>query len=684
MEILAPVGSWESLEPAVRCGCDAVYLGGSRFSARGAAKNFDREELAQAVRYCHGRGVKVYQAINTLLRDEELPFALETAKYACEIGVDALIVQDVGLASLLHQMAPEMRLHASTQMSVHTLAGVQLLAEMGFRRVVLSRELSLEEIREIAAQSPIELEVFIHGALCMCVSGQCYFSALLGSRSGNRGLCAQTCRLPFRAPGGTGFDLSLKDLSGIGYWQELEAMGIASAKIEGRMKRPEYVAAAVSACRHAAEGRPVPVELQESLRAVFSRSGFTQGYLEGKLGREMFGIRSKEDVTSATGDVFGSLRTLYRGERQSIPVDLQFTLPEKGESTLKITAADGRCVEILGQPGEEALHRPLEEERALAQLTKTGDTPFYVRKATTAIAAGKTLPASELNRLRREGLEQLQRSLEEVHPVNWKEIEFSTVSHKTVEKQGAVAVLSSLEQLTDGMKECDRVFLPLATPVETLLQKQDEGYPVGVEIPRGMFGRESSIEKKLKLCKEAGLVHVRVNNLGALALTRRLGMISHGGFGLNLFNTPALEWAEAFGLADAEVSFELTLEQMKKLGGTLPRGIFSYGRLPLMLTRNCPIKNGVGSCANCDRKGEITDRKGISFPVRCSGGCSEVLNSVPLDWLDRQKELSDLDFQILHFTVENSVESVENFTRLKREDKPAREHTRGLYVRGVE
>jgi putative protease len=263
-------------------------------------------------------------------------------------------------------------------------------------------------------------------------------------------------------------------------------------------------------------------------------------------------------------------------------------------------------------------------------------------------------------------------------------MEFSTVSHKTVEKQGAVAVLSSLEQLTEEMKTCDRIFLPLSTPVETLLQKQDEGYPVGVEVPRGMFGREAAIEKKLQLCKEAGLVHVRVNNLGALALTRRLGMISHGGFGLNLFNTPALEWAKTFGLADVELSFELTLEQMKKLGGTLPRGIFSYGRLPLMLTRNCPIKNGVGSCANCDRKGEITDRKGISFPVRCNGGCSEVFNSVPLDWLDRQNELSDLDFQILHFTVENRVESVESFTRLKSKDKPPREHTRGLYVRGVE
>ena len=245
-------------------------------------------------------------------------------------------------------MAPEMRLHASTQMSVHTPAGVELLAEMGFQRVVLSRELSLREIEEIARRSPIESEVFVHGALCMSVSGQCYFSALLGSRSGNRGLCAQTCRLPVAAPNGTGHDLSLKDLSGIGYWKQLEELGVASAKIEGRMKRPEYVAAAVSACRHAADGEEVPPSLNESLRAVFSRSGFTQGYLEGKLGREMFGIRSKEDVTSATSDIFGELRTLYRAERQNIPVSVQFTLPEEGNSTLTVAISGKTPVTVIG------------------------------------------------------------------------------------------------------------------------------------------------------------------------------------------------------------------------------------------------------------------------------------------------------------------------------------------------
>ena len=242
MEILAPAGGADTIQPAVRTGADAVYLGARELSARASAKNFDKNELKEAVRYCHARGVRVYLACNTLVRDDELKKALDIIKYACEIHVDALIVQDIGLISLVREAAPGMRLHASTQMSVHTLKGVELLHRMGFKRAVLSRELSRDEIADIAKDSPIELEVFVHGALCMSVSGQCYFSAMLGGRSGNRGACAQPCRLPFYVDGGTGHDLSLKDCSIISHLRELDEMGIASAKIEGRMKRPEYIA----------------------------------------------------------------------------------------------------------------------------------------------------------------------------------------------------------------------------------------------------------------------------------------------------------------------------------------------------------------------------------------------------------------------------------------------------------
>ena len=297
-EILAPAGSFDSLTAAVRCGADAVYLGGRELNARRNAANFSDEELAQAVEYCHARGVKVYITLNTLVRDDEMETAMNAVRCACDVKADALILQDIGLTSLIRRAAPDMPLHASTQTSVQTLDGIKMLADMGFCRAVLPRELSKKEIEKIAAQSPIELEMFVHGALCMCLSGQCQLSAVLGSRSGNRGLCAQPCRLPFAADGGTGHDLSLKDMSLIEYLPELAQMGVLSFKIEGRMKRPEYVAAAVTACKKSLAGESA-AEYEHTLGAIFSRSGFTSGYYNGALGRDMFGVRRKEDVTAA-------------------------------------------------------------------------------------------------------------------------------------------------------------------------------------------------------------------------------------------------------------------------------------------------------------------------------------------------------------------------------------------------
>ena len=308
LEVLAPAGGWESLEAAVFAGADAVYLGGPAFGARANAKNFTREELARAAAFCHGRGVRLHVTVNTLLKDQELPQALEFVEFLCSLPVDAVLVQDMGLFSLLRQRAPGLPLHCSTQMSLHTPAGVGLLFELGARRAVLAREMSLSEMEEVRGACPIELEAFVHGALCMCVSGQCYLSAMLGGRSGNRGMCAQPCRLPFAAPGGTGHDLSLKDLSLLEEARQLGAAGICSLKIEGRMKRPEYVAAAVSACRHAVDQGAIPHQLAQDLEAVFSRSGFTKGYLTGKRGAAMFGVRRKEDVTQATEKVFAQLR----------------------------------------------------------------------------------------------------------------------------------------------------------------------------------------------------------------------------------------------------------------------------------------------------------------------------------------------------------------------------------------
>ena len=386
-EILAPAGTREALTAAVRCGANAVYLGGKLLNARRNAENFDDEALKEAVRYCHERGVKVYLTLNTLVRDAELKDAEHMLALSCESGIDALIIQDLGIARLAQSCAPGIPLHASTQMSVQTLAGLEELKGLGFTRAVLPRELTLEEITALASESPVELEIFIHGALCMCVSGQCYLSAMLGSRSGSRGLCAQPCRLPFAAPGGTGADLSLKDLSLIPYIRTLHEAGVLSFKIEGRMKRPEYVAAAVTACRQALENGKPEGALSRQLQAVFSRSGFTDGYYTGQRGRAMFGTRSRENV-SAAAPVLKELSRLYEKERPLIGVAFSFTM--RPGIPLTLTAeARGQSARVQSEKlPEAALTRPLTKVEVTRQLSKCGGTPYYAQSVYCDLAPG--------------------------------------------------------------------------------------------------------------------------------------------------------------------------------------------------------------------------------------------------------------------------------------------------------
>lgn len=403
-EILAPAGSMESLTAAVRCGADAVYIGAKRYSARASAQNFDKQELEKAVYYCHARGVKVYLALNTLLTDDEMDDAAETVKEACSLPVDAVIVQDIGLASFIRSACPSLRLHGSTQMSIHTPQGAKELYRQGFSRVVLARELSKEEIAEIAESCPIELEVFVHGALCMSVSGQCYFSSLLGGRSGNRGQCAQPCRLPFSVQGGTGHDLSLKDLSLLHHLGELRGLGVHSFKIEGRMKRPEYVAASVAAAKKAVSLGFLPYEDSKLLEQVFSRSGFTDGYYGEQLGRKMFGTRTKEDVAGAQPALLSQIRAQYKDEKQRIPVS--FALQIKEGRPARLTARDLESHEACAEGAlpQAALNAPLDASKCVVQLEKTGGTPFVCRDVRCDIDEGLSLPLSQINGMRREAL----------------------------------------------------------------------------------------------------------------------------------------------------------------------------------------------------------------------------------------------------------------------------------------
>ena len=700
-EVLSPAGSPESLTAAVRAGADAVYLGASRFSARAGAKNFGPEELKSAVEYCHARDVKVYLAVNTLLLDGELSDAAELVRSACSLPVDALLVQDMGLLRLLCRCAPALRLHASTQTGVHTAAGASALLAAGFRRVVLARELSLAEIADIHARCPIELETFVHGAQCMSVSGQCYFSSVLGSRSGNRGLCAQPCRLPFSAPGGTGHDLSLSDLSMISRAGELARAGSVCLKIEGRLKRPEYVAAATRACRLAADGQKIPQELLDSLAAVFSRSGFTTGYADGERGRGMFGVRSKEDVTGATEAVLRGLRGYYCAEAPKIAVDFTLKIPYNKPAFLLARDAAGSTARAEGPAAEPARTLPLTEDFCAEHLKKTGGTPFFARDFSCEIGEGLSLPVSELNRMRREVLAELLR-LRAVRPA----VPFSPALPEPPEKHRAgtlrLRARFSGTDLPEAAKSCELVYVPYAADPHLLARLLENGFPIGVELPRGLFGIEDPVRRRLELAKAAGVRDVWAGNLDGAAIALACGLRVHGGFTLNITNTQALEWYREFGLADAELSPELKLSQAAAVGGALPRGLLLYGRIPLMLCRCCPAANSPRGCLHCKTppepglrpepgwRPELTDRRGMKFPIQCLGACSEVLNSVPLYLADRLADVKNADFGLLRFSTESPEEAGSVIGRYlsAREGGAAGMEpgtfTRGLSYRGME
>lgn len=683
IEILAPAGGFDSIISAVRSGADAVYVGEKSFSARASAQNFDEEELKKAVAYCHIHGVRVYVTINTVVFDDEFEKLKNAIITAAKADADALIVQNMGVARLAKELAPQMALHASTQMSVHTASGVKALYEMGFKRVVLAREMSREEIIE-ASKIPVELEVFVHGALCMCVSGQCYFSAMLGSRSGNRGACAQTCRLPFSVGNSkNGYALSLKDNSIVHHICDLEEIGVASAKIEGRMKRPEYVAVAVTACKEQRDNGFVSEKTANLLKSVFSRTGFTDGYYKGKLGKEMFGIRTKSDVVSADEKLFSQIRQSYKDEIQNIPITAIFTAKLGENPTFEVSDGENTVIKTADVICEKAIKLPLSDEKCRAQLCKTGGTAYKIEKIDIDIDGDISIPLSALNLLRREVLSELDTKRATVNNYHINDIEIKEFEPYKKSTQALRARVTGTK-IGNAFKECDLVYVPLFADINEMKRLLSESFKIGVEIPRGMFGREEQIENALKKVKEIGISDVLCHNIGALCVAKSLDMTLHGGFGLNLVNTYDMLWAEEYGIKDVELSFELTFDRINRLGGKIDRGILNYGYLPLMMCRNCPNKSDDISCKTCKNHSKMTDRKGMQFYLKCDGICTEILNCVPL--FIAREEISKLStsFNILRFSVENYVENVENIIDLIGFSMLKDKITRGLYKRGVE
>ena len=708
-EILAPAGGMPQLEAAVRSGADAVYLGASTMNARRSAANFDDEQLAEAVRYCHIRGVKVYLTMNTLLLDSELAEADKLLRLACRLHIDGVIVQDIGLASYIAAHAPQLRLHASTQTSVHTPSGLRLLGRLGFCRAVLARELSRGELRELADGSPVELEYFVHGALCMSVSGQCLLSAMLGQRSGNRGRCAQPCRLPFR-DGQFMNCLSLKDSCLIPDIGELADIGVCSLKIEGRMKRPEYCAAVTDACVRARDGGGREDDIPR-LAAIFSRSGFTDGYYRGfetyarRCGRrDMFGVRTKDDVTAADNATLASIHTLYKNERQSVPVEMIIADTADGVK-LAVSDGDGNSAEICEQlPVNESAQSALSPS-VEKKLTKTGGTPYTVKKLEVdGEGIAHALTPSAAGELRRQALDKLteMRGSAEPIPVGESDIEAVMPHSKRYESRFDMT-FRSLAQIPERFPKnailpYGRAYLPLEMPTEQYMRAAERlakaGFETAVECPRGMLGRESRIAELLAEKRKLGAETCMAHNLGAIELIQNAGMKCFGGFGLNVTNTLSLRTLEQLGLSGAELSFELTLAQIAALGADIPRAVMIYGYQPLMLTRCCPasLENGCRGLSKERDAGRsnggvcrITDRMGKDFAVMCREGCSEIFNTVPVCIVDSLPQTGGTEHFIARFTVENPAETADIIERITRGVIAGNRLgvTRGLYARGV-
>lgn len=651
MEVLAPAGSAEALRAAVKAGADAVYLAGKAFGARAAAANFTKDELRDAVVYCAQRNVKVYVTVNTLIKDTELNEAMRFIAFLCEIGVDAVIVQDLGLLRCIHRQAPSMVVHASTQMTLSGSRGIALVEPYGVERAILPRELSLDEIASIRGKTKVSLEVFVHGALCMSVSGQCYYSSTLGGRSGNRGRCAQPCRLPFAK----GYPLSLKDLSAVTELQRLCAAGVCCGKIEGRMKRPEYVLASVGACRQMLDEGAVQPHQLVSLQSVFSRSGFTNGYMQGQRGHAMFGHRTKE-AAKEEKQALAAIRAQYRLEKKRIALKIEAEI-DQGSVRLRITAPDGMCAQ-QELPAEAV---GLDKERCRKQLAKTGDGPYYAEEISVP-EAGLPMTIARLNQLRRETIDVLtqKRSYR-------KRIAFTAEApgKNSGGDQSRISelhgVFRTVSQIPDDCDMLDNLYIPLAHEIERHpLQIEKQPDKLVFVLPRILFGEQhaaqtlSAIQEKQRL----GYNRFACGTLDAVALCREAKAEIAGLHTLNLFNHESLRFLLENGVHMSELSCELSsraLEEMEHVAG-FKKGLMLYGRIPLMLARNCPVKMQPDTCARCKGDGALIDRRGMQLPVRCSGHgemfYTEIYNNVPV-YIPKEK-VRGVNYGVLHFTTESA------------------------------
>ncbi len=702
LELLSPAGSMDAVRAAVQYGADAVYLGYGQFHARQGAKNFDKDELAQAIAYCHWYGVKVHITLNTLAHERETAAALRDAQWMNQVGADALIVQDLGLARQIRQAAPDLPLHASTQLTIHTVDGAKQAAALGFSRVVLARECTLEQIEQITREGGVETEVFVHGALCMCYSGQCYLSGMIGRRSGNRGQCAQPCRLPYRfAPGAKeGYPLSLKDLCLAGWLEQLRGIGVRSLKIEGRMKRPAYVAAATSV--YAAllrEQRPPTGEERALLERAFSREGFTDGYLTGRKGAAMFGVRQAMPAGQAQALV-NELEQQFPldKEKPRVPLDARFDAERL--SGLQLTLSDGVHPPVVARDAdmvEYAQNAPTRTAQVEKSLGRLGGTPYFLRDVRVHLEPGLRIPAARLNALRRQAVAMLDQQRQTPPPRRWNPPAPAAPAVQKRGFRGFAATVCTLEQARALQKAgVDTVYAPL------LLAAQHPGLlPI---VPRVFFDEEqAAIERLLLLCKAQGAHAALASNIGHLPLLRRCGLEIHGDFFLNACNGDCLDALAGCGVRRQALTIEAHMAQLRDIPKSIDTMVVAYGYLPLMIFENCAIRRGTG-CPGPDRSPlaclpdtagwtcqgpadqALYDRMGQRFPLLPAYGCrNELLNCQPLCLSDRGPDYRNVGapYALLRFTTEPAGQCAAVLRAFQEGQRIPGDITRGLYYRGV-
>jgi len=705
LEIVSPAGSPESVVAAVQNGADAVYLGFNEFNAHTDAGNFTYDEFGRALEYCRMRGVKTYLTLNTLASDDELPVIAQQAKDASRYGIDAIIIQDLGVMQAVKDALPGMPLHASTRMCIHNLEGVKMAAAMGFSRVIASPELSRKKISHICKYSPIEIEVFVHGNLCMSYYGQCYMSGLTGNQSSNRGVCSKPCQMDYSTAGHTiSYPLGLKDNCLVRYLTDIETIGVTAVIIEGRPRRPEYSALSTGIYSRAIRGEKRPT--QESIRMLqrnFSRQGFTDGYYTDQRNSEMLGVREQESRSDTA--LFSATRKSYlNGEFQRVPI--RFVGSVKTDKRIKLAAADDKrnSAVVYGPVPEQAFHKELSSAVLQTELHKTSGTPFVCLGVKGSVDPGLTIPMSAFTEMRREVFAEIleqrkavrMRAESEYYPSrsitddifpDENIIKQITPPAITVSVTGADQLSEELEELKPRILYIPVTELDYESP-KLLSIIRNKIISVAVMLPRIIHDNEKKkIARMLDRAVRLGIDNVLVSNIGHIQFAKKFGMTVRGDFGFNVYNSETLYVLKKLGLKSATLSFELPFSEIKKLSKPIDTELITYGRLPLMITESCIVRNSTDACT-CDSFTGLVDEQGALYPVEPDFGCRNVLlHSKKLFMADKRRRISSLGIwaERLYFTTENAIECVtvmKRYMGLSSFTPPG--YTRGMYFRQAE